>query len=147
MALAIRGSTARKLWPCAALAVVCSIASCDAYNESVGDHFRLMATDTLAELALYHFDGEVYVGVVGPKVTAIGYDERHILVRQDPAPHRRKSGLAPPYFYLVTIEPEPSEFPRSIQGPMTHAELLKARETNGVAAELVLRDVPLRPPK
>ena len=97
----------------------------------------------MAQLELEHCDGQVYLSVVGPTVTAIGVSKSHIIVKQ--SPYRRPGGTdwSRTLYFVVVLPKDSAVYPKEgIHGPMSYEEFLQARIRLGVPADLKLREVP-----
>lgn len=85
----------------------------------------------------YRLSQSGYIGVVGPRVAAYGYDDEFIIAKQNPLIEYRYLDTSVVNYYIIPLKFSVHESPdENYLGPFTYKEFLQKREEIGVSEKL-----------
>ena len=113
-----------------------------AYDECFDNDYCLSALDVDEDMSLMVKVDGYMIGIVGPTVYAIGYDERHIIVKQVLSFNRTLSDKNDFQYFIVPLVDKVSDVAeKNLIGPLDLRAFEQYKLKLGVAKDLLFRDL------
>lgn len=115
--------------------IVYFILSCDSppYEKNINESYQLSTINGMENMTLFVNDNGAYVGVVGPTIFAIGYNEDFIILKQHPTENGSYPNKSITAYYIIPLKEKVNDYIVDNKiGPLSKEEFLTKRNKLGV---------------